>query len=473
MDSLIPSRAPLRQIYTEDRVKKEAMAFFRRYYRFHPSEGVVVTSYDLEGEGLVVDGFLSLPQKDGTDFTVAFEATAADTRYEVLTTLNKSLLYWDGLAFAGGFMTLNLLLDFFSGNRIIHPLPWYLSLGVAIVLFVAAFAFWALALRRWRRYRSIYAVDQFKAYDATEQWIVLAPDVYPPAFSKHHKELKYQCAINGFGLLVLGGEQAPFVDIAPAQRDVFKGSRRNVRLDALRGMGKNIGTDRVEAGLRNWQTRFRSHYLGSFAYKIQGLWLGAGVLLSGAILANYWTDRPFAYPDEDRYVKELEIKKEQLRPETKLVYMTDSLAVPYRPGVAGYLDLEIEEKMRERTAFNNWRYNIIIGADYDQLIYYDCARLYNLRSTKYLIAVEQFESGSNARVLLQELRAKGLAASILRLDCFQDEGSGYLVFLGLLEPNQGMAKTQRAAFARQLKRAGFNQVLSVRQLRPNNLVALR
>ena len=56
------------------------------------------------------------------------------------------------------------------------------------------------------RYRSIFAIEQFKQYYADEQWVAIGKDTFSEEEDHFFQELKKQCVYNGFGLLSMDDE---------------------------------------------------------------------------------------------------------------------------------------------------------------------------------------------------------------------------------------------------------------------------
>ena len=73
-----------------------------------------------------------------------------------------------------------------------------------------------------RKKRYIYAIEQFKQYEATEQWIALGEDVFESHLVKDFVELREQCVDNGFGLVMVDKNLDVQMLITPARDAVIE-----------------------------------------------------------------------------------------------------------------------------------------------------------------------------------------------------------------------------------------------------------
>ncbi|MCC6726298.1 MAG: hypothetical protein IT258_17455, partial [Saprospiraceae bacterium] len=219
------------QQLTENIIKKVALRFFRHYYKFRLrfEDQPVTAKYDLEGVGgIVADGYYSFKKPDGKLFTATFEATSRESKDEVVYKPDQRVLLWDGLAVMSIVM---VSLAFYNLRSPIHALDNTRFGERAILLFLIGLFVWMLFVliaRNFRRYRYIYAVEQFKKYFADEQWIALATDVFENKEDKYLAELKSQCVHNGIGLLTIDRNLDPKILITPSRHDIFAGKRQVV-----------------------------------------------------------------------------------------------------------------------------------------------------------------------------------------------------------------------------------------------------
>lgn len=197
---------------SEDDIKRAFVPFLRKFYkdRYAILHGSVQSTLDNRSEeGYIADGKIQFVKKDDPDsdkrelFTATFEATSLDKADEVKFRRNDTYLAWDSAAFAAMFTAGFYVLSFLFREQFLHSLGWAGNLGLLIGAFLMFFSGWFFVVRGWKKYRYIYAIEQFKHYFADEQWVVLAEDVFPSAHDPYLAELKNQCVFNGFGLAIV------------------------------------------------------------------------------------------------------------------------------------------------------------------------------------------------------------------------------------------------------------------------------
>ena len=232
---------------SEDAIKKAFIphlkAFYRQRYVVKP--GSESSSLDnVSDKGLVADGILHFQRGDGSSFVCAYEASSLDKVGEVKYSLNAVYFIWDCLAFA----VLSTAVVY--GWVYVTRLPWLagmkfvgnlgLLLGVATIFFFV----WYYGLQGWRKYRYIYAIEQFKRYYANEQWIALGEDVFPSPTDPYLLELKQQCIYNGFGLAIVYTNGAVRNIVTPSRLGIFGKDRKMVdwltRNDWYQAMAQNM-----------------------------------------------------------------------------------------------------------------------------------------------------------------------------------------------------------------------------------------
>jgi cell division septation protein DedD len=214
---------------SEDEVKRRFASFLREFYRerYEPMPNSVQTSMDNVGEGgIVADGMMQFRKNDGSPFVCTYEATSRDKAEEVKFALNLVYFLWDCAAFA---MVCTAIAYFFAyqTNRV-----WLISLrgagnlGFLIGTWMIAFFSWYFTMHKWKKYRYIYAIQQFKQYAADEQWIALADDVFPSPTDPYLLELRNQCVFSGFGLALVSVDTAPRVLAAPSRLRIYGEGRQ-------------------------------------------------------------------------------------------------------------------------------------------------------------------------------------------------------------------------------------------------------
>jgi hypothetical protein len=247
-----PSDAPLPVparpgVLDEDAIKKAFIPFLKSFYRyryeFYP-ETLETALDNVSAQGLVADGMLRFKKTDGTYFTCTYEASSLDKSGEVKYRLNVVYFLWDCLAF--GTLLAALAYAWFYTVR----LPWLANLQLAgnmgLLLGVGAMGFlgWYFTMQKWRKYRYIYAIEQFKRYFADEQWVALGADVFIAPHDPYMEELKRQCIYHGFGLALVHWDGAVRTIATPSRLGVFGKDRRMIhwvtRSEWYRIMSKNV-----------------------------------------------------------------------------------------------------------------------------------------------------------------------------------------------------------------------------------------
>ncbi len=232
---------------TEDDIKRIFPAFLRRFYlhRYDYLPGTEEISLDnTSAEGLVADGQLAFDTPEGHRFVATFEATSADKAEEVKYRLNTRYFLWDCLAFGAVFAAFAYAVAYYRAFEWLVQLGWEGNLGYLLGMGLVGFLGWYFGLRGWRKYRYIYAIEQFKQYYADEQWIALADDVFFAPTDPYLMELKNQCIYHGFGLALVSADEAVRVVVAPSRLGVYGKDRRMVdwiaRRDWFKAVAQNI-----------------------------------------------------------------------------------------------------------------------------------------------------------------------------------------------------------------------------------------
>lgn len=215
---------------TEDNIKQVFIPFLKEFYKYRyeyrPETAQVALDNVSAGGGVIADGMLSFRRTDDTPFVCTYEATSRDKMEEVKYTLNVPYFLWDCAAFSGIFTALIYLFLF------TQRLPWLIGLqaigniGLLIGTFMIGFLVWYFAMREWRKYRYIYAVEQFRQYFADEQWVALAEDVFPAPTDPYFLELKDQCIFHGFGLAVVLEQGGVRPIVTPSRLGMYGKDRR-------------------------------------------------------------------------------------------------------------------------------------------------------------------------------------------------------------------------------------------------------
>ncbi len=234
---------------TENFVKQRFVPFLKDFYRnrYEPLPDSIQVNLDNVSEGgLVADGMITFRKSDGSPFVCTYEATSRDKSEEVKYALNLVYFLWDSAAFGAVCAAVAYAIFYRGQLEWLLDLGWTGNLGLILGVFTIGFFGWYFLMQSWRKYRYIYAIEQFKQYVADEQWVALAEDVFPAPHDPYLTELKSQCVYNGFGLALVPAEGLVRVLNAPSRLRVFGKDRKMVgwvtRAQWYKTMSQNMAT---------------------------------------------------------------------------------------------------------------------------------------------------------------------------------------------------------------------------------------
>jgi len=220
---------PFYNSLSEDAIKRAFVPFLKDFYKnryaFH-HESFEAHTDNVSASGIIADGMVRFRREDGREFLCTYEATSLDKTEEVRYTLNTKYLMWDALAFGAFATALNYAVLYYFGFEWLHGLQTIGNIGLVLGIGMITFFAWQLLMQNWRKYRYIYAVEQFKRYFAHEQWIALGEDVFPAPTDPYLTELKNQCMYHGFGLAFVHKTGLVRIVMAPSRLGIFGKDRR-------------------------------------------------------------------------------------------------------------------------------------------------------------------------------------------------------------------------------------------------------
>jgi len=469
---------------TEKEVNTAALGALRSHYRFRVKKDSPELSSDVRGAGgIVADGLYAFEKDDGGRFLATVEATSLDKRDEVYYRVHRWLLFWDATATSSLLTAVVFTLSFIQGRYLV------LELGIGLTILVLLFAFLAGillsmlvlgVLLRLRRYRYIYAIEQFKRYHADEQWVAISETVFPDLNSKYFLELRDQCIYNGFGMILVRKEQKPYLIITPARREVFERSRQVVQFFSQKQINRLLQqTANVQEWWKKWSKGLplqlnladpRQFFRFRRPVNNQLIVVGIAWAVIAAVFYREWQQRPIRYVSQDRYANEVIKRQNQGDPEPNrpILLAEDSLHVrPFNDQVMPYLLVLQTERVSPATASVATGGNdILIGMFDDALIVYDCERLYNFTTRKFMLQEAVFPDFESASRRMSELLAAGMQANVLWLGCFSDSDKRYVVYFDFLMNDQTEAMETADVYAEQLRQRGMNAQITVRRLVP-------
>ena len=448
------------------------------------------TRYDVAAEGgVIADGYLAFDTEEGEPFIVTVESTSQKTRDEVIYAIQNKLLNWDSLACTSLVLAAFYVKYHYQGHNIAQTLGEIVTVLLLSGGFCLGLFFFRSLLGWMRRYRYIYAIEQFKQYDATEQWIALGEDVFADHTDKDFVELKEQCVDNGFGLVMVNLGHDVQMLITPA-RDAVNENRKGLVFKDQSSVQPSRGKQ-IKKWLGNTTSRISkarstiglSRFRANFYKQIVTTLLGLSII--GGIFYNEWRDSPIAYVDEDKYQRDQLIKSKDIRAEKKGYLIESGQLLNWDSITGNYLSLEesiwgddtpatskivyeeddlLELEANPKTGHTS-QTEILVGSRDGIATNYDCERFYNFTGALYLVQDGVYGDLSVAQRRLQLLSNAGFPVNVLWLGCF-GEGTEYVVYYQLMFPQRPEAMSEAKAIIRDLKRKEIPYgTLKIRTLR--------
>jgi hypothetical protein len=478
----------VQKVLTEDDIKRVTLGFLKGYYKFRPRKGSTELSSDLRGVGgIVADGFLRFKKDDDTDFTATFEATSYDTRSEVRFRRLETLLGWDAMAVGSIITTILFSFSYYEDLYTIKDYSPTIVFFLLVTCFVISFFVTYGLLKSGRRYRYIYAVEQFKKYHADEQWIAIGEDVFPTSVDPHFLELKNQCVYNGFGLLIITLDEEPLVSITPARQELFGSQRKLVEFvtqnELTRRFQSGQYSDWVKWFTKGWDgwlnpqsMRNLERYRKRYMYQI--IITAVAFSLIGVIYFQELEEQRIKYVGQKVYVEEIEgyrAKKTIPEPEdfffidTPFLYPLPLLIDRNREDIAFDFDpkIDVSEAMRlPEDQKANPKPPRQKPKPRKQALY-DCDRFLNIRSPRYILLEGYYEDFETTNRRIKELQAMDLNANGLWLGCFKNNTTQYAVYLGMLYKDMDEAATAIDAVFDSMDRQNYSMSISILTVEPN------
>lgn len=379
---------------------------------------------------------------EGEDFRATIEATSRDSQHEVRFQLWRSLLKWDSAACAAAFVATGFTALYVQDVLPMKQFALAVWVGFLLVAFLLTAPLFYVLLSPMRRYRYIYAIEQFKQYYADEQWVAIAEDVFSNYHDdRYYLELRGQCIYNGFGLLVVRENKPPIMQVTPSRQDLFSNRRQLIPLFSQLEINRMAQEDKYPDWLRQFKPRKLINISKEFKYQMSVCLIALLAVIGVLYLESQ--DRPIKVLEYDEYLAEMDnarqenrfnIMPDSIRPNQ---YMIDTPFVwppPYRKDEQAYLSLGLTatsppgpvpllEPETQDAGF------IMAFPGVAGLITYDCSRL-RIGGDAFVVQEGIYSSYSQAAGRIAELASYGLETSGLWLGCFQDEGRSYIVFFG-------------------------------------------
>ncbi|CAH0999439.1 hypothetical protein LEM8419_00739 [Neolewinella maritima] len=476
--------------YTEQQIRGLAINFLRFHYKLRPrylgSDGTRITDRPHYYQGVLIDARLAYQRPDRSYFTATVEATSLDRQHEILYQTN----YWRIGVHALVWTLVTAALITWLGSWVPEwnlfrlfglPTAYLVLASLLVALFLAI----STGLSRLKRYRYIYAVDQFKRFYADAQWVAYDTAIFAAdswRTRRRYRELERQCVKYGFGLLAVEADKVVRNVMSPSQVDQFAGSRiklprwlaraevvttppptqtalqpvRRARPQVLRKLGRRAVLLRAR-GRRAYRSLFPSGMRRRPGYYTLGAWvlvlgvpalvgLGWGVYRQAAYspvaeeggrgagpdLAMLETGRTPAPP--------LEIEEGEYRRRDDSFTLTElSINVP-EGGLIAEADIADTDSLR--------RYRL--DADGVATVDYACLPLYTLGEPVFILLFGRYASFGAAREWALELnRLYQSPVTVAAGDCVEAPGTtDYLLYIDGPTREEGAANLMARQFQR-------------------------
>ena len=465
---------------TEQKIKKSTLSFLKSYYKHRPRNGETNAEIDMRGQGgIIADGFLQFEDDNGQNFVSTFEATSNNTKDEVNFKVQFSKLAWDAWAAASVVVAVWFFGKYyyninFLQNEGFTRMGFILLLGTFFIAFTLVFL-----LRRWKRYRYIYAIEQFKQYHADEQWVSIGTDVFPSPEDNSFKELKEQCVFNGIGLIQVDDELKPQLIITPSRQDTFKKQRRMVEFLSLNEATKRLPDiqpkkllDRFFPNRKKANNFLNAGSVGRFMPRNSAQISIAGVawILIMSIYLIELDKMRTKYIDQEDYTDLVLAQVGDGDPEITFSIIEDTFLIqPYNKQTIPYLELVQGQVDNEQVASIQKRgYDVVIGLENEfQFTIYSCERFYNFKDPKYIVEEGVYLDLDQAIDRVEFLSDQGISSTLLWLGCFEKEGRGYALYFDLIQNSRDEAADLYYKYNDEIKSVDrIEKSLSIRTLMP-------
>ncbi|GEM_PF-6115959 len=459
-DASFPTQQDL---LTEQRIKQLALGFLKRHYlQFYANEldlskgeeavlrdpGLVARLDQMLPGDIIVDGEIRFQRKDGRQFVATFEATSRETAGELRYRFQRNLLLWDGLATASMTALAVLALSYAINILPFDQWGWGFSLLIVSVEIGLLTLLFVLIMRHRSRYRYIYAIEQFKRYDADEHWIAFGEDVFDGTSDPYFVELRTQAVRQGVGLLEVTHSGQIRLFFLP-RRQTPAISQSVMKAPSGQVVKWYLLLNQFNQRLWQWwpwkrnsrsYLRFKRSYIKQIGITLFAV-LGIGLIMNKTIVHK-----------PERRATRAELKQlEQLEePPEPLDYLIDSPIVGAQPLVEEVVSVrtttggEIATPAVQKPAS---RPQAIFLNNWDKISFTDCARFANVVGPVWLVVDDWFDTYDEALQQLSFWESEGQMASLLWTGCLQGNfPGGFVVFLGEMYPDKKAAQHHATQF---------------------------
>ncbi len=484
---------------SEADIKQAALRFLKTHYKHRNRIGETTVQQDMvTPTGAIADGHITYKTGLENDFLATIEATSYAKADEVKYKPRTSHLNWDALAF-GFIMSCIIFLFIYVNEYFVIKHDGVPMAVLGIILSVIVFALlYKLIFKNIKNYRQIYALEQFKLYDADEQWVAVGIDVFENPDDKYLKELKRQCTNDGFGLMVVEKDLDIRQSISPAKIAVDGKKRKRQKFIAAE---ENIPSDK---GMKNrllslagWEKEKRFRY----DFRVQLLLIFLCISIIFALLWKEWNKRDIIEVNTEKYRKKI-LEEYKNHDKESNFYLIDSGYVVAYDGTIQEYDLgelefydqeEVEKWYHENHQDSLWSL-LNVPDFYDHQVLLDsinyllkedknksikpseakiaqaeskpksvkrrmdpvCKVYANWYGKRYILKDGVYKTKKNAEYRISQINKASALGGIVRGGCFKETKAYYIVYVDVPYKDSNKARTELPYFNQLLKDKGYS-----------------
>lgn len=456
------NRNPINTTQISDKqLARMALGYLKLHYKYRDRAGESQTQLDAKSEsGIIADGYLSFPIDKEKTFVATIEATDYWHRDELRYRRTLDLLLVDSFTVAMIIAVSFLGYFYIQGEISVFHLGWISSILVLVLSMLGLAAIIFGLLWSQRRYRYIYAIEQFKKYYADDQWVIFSFDVFPNYEDRYYKELRRQCIRFGFGLMEVDAARNIKVLLTPSRQDAVKNNREVLEFKGIAAITRSVtmptlpGLPRGGNSYFNWHTdllRFRRTYYNQLAI------ISACVLLIGGLVFVESQKAPINYVDEAAYVEQQTALSEDLEDEKsrEVFYFKIDSGVFVRQSehyMSPYIVYDLEQEPIELTPPEQSTISVYEAGSFRDM---PCEDYTSLTKNRYVIFFTSYYELDEAKRNAIRLRNAGIPVNVAWAECFFFERPFYLLFFENFYVNPERAEARVRSIAAEIQRNGL------------------
>lgn len=457
-------------LLSEENIKHATLSFLKTYYKNNESRGFgnTVAALDMQADkGIIADGYITFSveenpianlsskeaekailaeqterKKTKKSFLATFEATSQHTAPEIQYSVQNTLLFFDALAIASIIAATSYGYNYMNDQFTLNQLGTFKFFGGFVAVLLASLIGYILTFRHLSRYHHIHALEQFKRYQADEQWVSYGEDVFANPENKYLLELKKQCIKEGFGLISVDQALQPSLVITP-QRIVDKRDKRKKRTFSANKIMDQKGF-RWIGGIKMPQFKTAINTL-DYTRFTKSYWKQIAVIIAMLFVMEeiYREERKnpnMVFLDSEKYRKELQENKTPSIPEPMeyLVETADGRSILNseleQEEIATKQKKSVTVAPPKKPSKNKERPKstksdaLIISTGLAEYVSYDCNRLSAMVGNNFLVQIATAQNGTEAIQKVKTFNENGFKANALWLGCFLNK-QFYVIYL--------------------------------------------